>query len=206
MTRPFPDKLFVTGTDTSVGKTVVSTILVTGLNASYWKPIQSGMHDQTDSQFVRKFSETTGDVFPESYCLSQPLSPHASAAHDGVVIDIDRIALPHCQGSLIVEGAGGVFVPLNDKHLVIDLIKKFGLPVLVVAENRLGAINQTLLTINALRGIGCELFGVVMNGKPDLVNREAIVHHGRVEVLAEIDRLETIDRHSIRKACSCFGL
>lgn len=206
MNRPFPEKIFVTGTDTSVGKTIISAILASGLNASYWKPIQSGMLDQTDSDFVREFSGTKGCVFPEAYRLSQPLSPHASAAYDDVVIDIDTIVLPQCQGSLIVEGAGGVFVPLNDRQFVIDLMKKLALPVLVVSENRLGAINQTLLTINALRGGGCDVFGVVMNGPPDSVNRQAIADYGRIDVIAEIDRIDTIDQNSIHKAFSHFGL
>ncbi len=124
MIRKFPEKLFVTGTGTGVGKTVISTILVSGLNASYWKPIQSGLGEQTDTEFVEKFSKTTGQIIPESYRLHTPISPHASAKNDGIVIDLDSITLPQCQGNLIVEGAGGVFVPLNETQLVIDLIKK----------------------------------------------------------------------------------
>ena len=201
----FPEKLFVTGTDTSVGKTVISTILVSGLNASYWKPIQSGMEELSDAEFIKKFSGSTGDVFPETYCLRRPLSPHASAAGDGMTIDLDRISLPHCEGRLIVEGAGGVLVPLNDEQFVIDLIKKFAIPVLVVARNRLGTINHTLLTINALRGQGCEVFGVVLNGPANAVNREAIEKYGRVRVVAEIEPLERFDRQTLQEAFSRFA-
>ncbi len=205
MTLAFPEKLFVTGTDTGVGKTLVSTILVSGLNASYWKPIQSGLSEQTDTEFVRKFSKTTGQIFPEVYCLRQPISPHASAADDGILIDIDSLTLPQCQGNLIIEGAGGVFVPLNDRQLVIDLIKKLSFPVLVVSQNRLGTINHTLLTINALRMYGCDVFGVVMNGPANALNREAISTYGKVEVIAEIEMFEEVDQQALTDAFTRFG-
>jgi len=200
----FPEKLFVTGTDTSVGKTVISTILVSGLNASYWKPIQSGMEEQSDAEFVSKFSKTTGTIFPEAYRLRRPVSPHASAAHDGIIIDLDLVTLPQCSGHLVIEGAGGVMVPLNDDQFVIDLIKKFVLPVLVVAHNRLGTINHTLLTIEALRGQGCDVWGVVLNGPANAVNRDAIVKYGQVKVIAEIEALERLDRQTLSEAFSRF--
>ena len=205
MIRKFPEKLFVTGTGTGVGKTVISTILVSGLNASYWKPIQSGLGEPTDTEFVEKLSKTTGQIIPESYRLHTPISPHASAENDGIVIDLDSITLPQCQGNLIVEGAGGVFVPLNETQLVIDLIKKLALPVLVVSQNCLGTINHTLLTINALREYGCDIFGVVMNGAANPVNREAISTYGKVDVLAEIETFEVVDQQSIQKAFMVLG-
>jgi dethiobiotin synthase len=200
MNRLFPEKLFVTGTDTGVGKTLISTILVAGLNASYWKPIQSGIEEPGDTEFVKKISKTTGQIFPEAYRLSQPVSPHASAANDGITIDLDLINLPQCRGHLIVEGAGGVFVPLNDEQYVIDLIKKLALPVLVVAHNRLGTINHTLLTINALRQRGCDIWGVVLNGPENRVNRQAVVKYGKVKIVAEIERLARFDQQTLHDA------
>lgn len=190
----FPKELFVTGTDTMVGKTFISSILCAGLKASYWKPIQSGLDTETDTAFVQRTSGLPAShFFQEGYSLNEPLSPHASARIDGVQIELSSFRLPAYKTEhLIVEGAGGLMVPINDKHLVLDIIKQLQLPVLIVAHNRLGTINHTLLTVEKLRANGVTIFGIVLNGPKNEVNREAIEHYGKVQVLAELEPVEDL--------------
>jgi dethiobiotin synthetase len=126
-------------------------------------------------------------LVPEAYCLRAPLSPHEAARHEGVRIEMDRLALPARQ-RLVVEGAGGVMVPLDDEHLMIDLIAVLALPALVVARSELGTINHTLLTLDQLRRRDCPILGVVVNGPPNEANCRAIADYGQVRVLAAIDR------------------
>jgi dethiobiotin synthase len=197
----FPEKIFVTGTDTDVGKTIISALLVLGLGARYWKPIQSGTEEPTDAQKIQKITGLDKKYFlPETYKLRAPLSPHLAARLDGVCIDLNDICLPECKGSLIVEGAGGVMVPINEKHFMLDLMKKLSLPVLIVARSTLGTINHTLLTVDKLRQAGLEILGVVLNGPQNSGNKESIEKYGRVNVLAEVEPLPELTHHTLRKA------
>ena len=164
MAAEFPSRLFVTGTDTGVGKSYVAALLVAGLEAAYWKPVQSGA--DADADWVRRVAGLPAErVLPETYRLRAPLSPHEAARREGVQIEMSRFVLPK-RKRLIVEGAGGVMVPLDDRHLMVDLMVDLGLPVLVVARSELGTINHTLLTLDQLRRRGCPLLGVVVNGPP----------------------------------------
>jgi dethiobiotin synthetase len=192
----FPEKLFITGTDTGVGKTVISAMLTAGLEGFYWKPIQSGLDEMTDREWVCEKTELPDThFFNETYRLTVPLSPHEAARHDGVRIDLDSFNVPVIPESehLIIEGAGGVMVPLNEKHLMTDLMKKLGAPVLLVSRSSLGTINHTLLSLEQLRREGLDVMGVIINGPRNQGNREAIEHYGRIRVLAEIDPLPEID-------------
>ena len=199
----WPRCLFVTGTDTDIGKTVISTILMVGLDAAYWKPIQSGLENITDIEWIR---EKTGlpkaRFFPETYRLKLPLSPHASAEHDGICINLKSFNLPQIDdhNHLIVEGAGGIMVPLNDRHFMLDLMKHLGLPILLVAPSTLGTINHTLLSLEQLRRHGLEILGVVMNGPKNPGNRKAIEFYGKIKVLAEVEPLPEINSKSLKKA------
>ena len=200
----FPTRLFVTGTDTGVGKTVISAILMAGLRGMYWKPVQSGLDEMTDTEWVREKTGLSGNHFyPETYRLRLPLSPHASALHEGLRIDLRLFKIPEVKesGHLIIEGAGGVMVPLNEVHLMTDLIKKLDSPVLLVSHNSLGAINHTLLSLEKLRREGLEVVGVVMNGPKNSINRKAIEHYGEIDVLAEIEYMPVIDP---KKLAQCF--
>ena len=182
---------FVTGTDTNVGKTFISALLVRELKAAYWKPIQSGLQEETDREWVKRVTGLPDEYyFPESYSLTQPLSPHLSARLDSVEIDLGQIQIPQQIPSdyLIVEGAGGVMVPLNEKEFILDLIVKTGFPVIVVARAELGTINHTLLTVEKLRMASVEVAGVVMNGESNPENRKAIEKFGEVKVIAEVPR------------------
>lgn len=180
--------VFVTGTDTGVGKTLVSAWLVGRWRADYWKPVQSGSIEGTDSDAITRLAPGAV-IHPPAYVFKAPLSPDQAARCENAIIDLDRIRLPATQNSLVVEGAGGALVPLRDDALMIDLMVHLGLPVLVVARSGLGTINHTLLTLEALRNRELVIQGVVMNGPPEPENRAAIERFGRVRVLAELPSL-----------------
>ena len=196
MAAEFPSRLFVTGTDTGVGKSYVAALLVAGLEAAYWKPVQSGA--DADADWVRRVAGLPAErVLPETYRLRAPLSPHEAARREGVQIEMSRFVLPK-RKRLIVEGAGGVMVPLDDRHLMVDLMVDLGLPVLVVARSELGTINHTLLTLDQLRRRGCPLLGVVINGPPNPSNCRAIAHYGQVSVMAAINRRIELSPDKVR--------
>ncbi|CAN5244449.1 N/A [soil metagenome] len=192
--------IFVTGTDTGIGKTMVSAAFVCAFrgkeNICYWKPIQTGIEEDNDTETVKNLANCDdNEIFDKGFRLEKPLSPHLSARLANVEITVEKVVqfIENEERFLIVEGAGGVFVPLNEKELMIDLIKRLKLPVLLVVRSTLGTINHTLLTIEALRNNNLEIFGVVMNGEPNLENRKAIEHFGKVEVLAEMPNFERIN-------------
>jgi dethiobiotin synthetase len=168
--------LFVTGIGTGVGKTYVSAHLVDTLQADYWKPIQSGDLDQSDTMKVRSMVKNEVSVFhPEAYRLTQPFSPHKSAELDGIVIDPQKIILPQTQNQLIVEGAGGLMVPLNDTFFMIDLIKQLQAEVVLVVMNYLGSINHTLLSIALLQHKGLLINRVIFNGIKEAYSEDLII-------------------------------
>lgn len=190
----------ICGTDTNVGKTVLSSLLMAANDdLTYWKPIQSGLEEETDSEVVQRLSGCARErILPEAYRLQQPLSPHLSARLDGVTIDPERLHLPVTQ-PLIVETAGGVLVPITNDLLQIELIKRWKLPVLIAARTTLGTINHTLLTITALRSHNILIAAVVLIGEPNEENRAAIEQYGDVRVAATIPPLSTIDRNTLRE-------
>ncbi len=206
MAKEFPEAFFVTGTDTGIGKTVVSAILVAGLKATYWKPIQSGLEEETDTAFVRQVTGLgTQHFVPEQFRLTEPLSPHASAAIDGISIALDKFSLPEFStGHLVVEGAGGLMVPLNGEEMIIDLIRHLDLPALLVARSELGTLNHTFLSLEALRSRNIPILGVIMNGPKNESNREAIEKYGEVEVLAEVEPLAEINANVLERTFNTF--
>ena len=189
---------FVTGTDTDVGKTVVSAWLVGRLGACYWKPVQAGNHPETDSAIVRRLSGASPDrILPEAYLLPEPIAPHEAARRAGTAIDVARLVPPACDRPLVVEGAGGLLVPLNDKAYVIDLASELHLPIVLVARSTLGTINHTLLSLEAIRRRGLPLAGVVVNGPETPHNRAAIERYGKVEIIAEIPWLDQLTQSAL---------
>ncbi|MBF0310067.1 MAG: dethiobiotin synthase [Magnetococcales bacterium] len=179
---------FVTGTDTGVGKSVAAAWLVRELDGDYWKPVQCGLEDgEGDGERVARLAGVAGErIHPERYRLNLPRSPHEAAAREGITIRLSDFVLPQSVRPLVVEGAGGVLVPLNDHDFMVDLMRHLGLPVALVARTALGTINHTLLSLEALRRRGVEVAGVILNGDPDVDNRAAICRYGQVEVLGEI--------------------
>lgn len=192
---------FVTGTDTDVGKTVVSTLLVRQLSASYWKPVQSGTNDIEDKNEVMRLGGIGPEkILPCVYELTEPLSPHDAAAIDGVEIDLAAIQKPDVAGDLVIEGAGGVFVPINNEFFMIDLIERMDCEVIVVARSGLGTINHTLLTLNALKERNITVKGVVLNGPLNERNKKSIEQFGKVRILGEIPYIENQDFMKLDKS------
>jgi len=193
---PLPHRgVFVTGTDTGVGKTLVSAILAKAWHADYWKPLQTGVADEPgDTPSVMQLADLAPSrVHAPFVVLQAPLSPWAAAPLEGVRIDTDALTCPLTASPLIVEGAGGLLVPINDEVMMIDLIARLGLPVVLVARSSLGTINHTLLSLQALKAAGIAVAGVVMNGPPSAGNRLAIERFGKVPVIAEVPSLEAVD-------------
>jgi len=188
---------FVTGTDTNVGKTVLSALLVAALDGAYWKPVQTGASEGTDRESVRRWTGLPENrFFPEQYCFDPPVSPHLAARLAGVHIALETLKIPEAPAGspLIVEGAGGVFAPVNERDLMTDLMKRVGLPVVVATRTALGTINHTLLTLAALREAQLGVRGVVMIGEEHLENRRAIEHYGNVRVIGRVPLLRALDR------------
>lgn len=180
--------VFVTGTDTDVGKTLVSAWLTHHWRADYWKPVQTGAAEVTDFDTISRLAPQAV-VHPSSYVFQAPLSPHEAARRERGRIELSGIVPPRTDNCLVVEGAGGVLVPLNEVALMIDLMERLRLPTIVVARSALGTINHTLMTLEMLRRRRLPILGVVMNGQRNPGNRQAIEHYGAVPVLAEIQPL-----------------
>lgn len=200
--------IFVTGTNTNIGKTIVSAALMNALreteNVCYWKPIQTGIEEDNDTETVRNLANCTDDeIFDKGFRLEKPLSPHLSARLSNVEITIEKV-LGFIENKAenkfwITEGAGGILVPLNKKDLMIDLIKALNLSVLIVSRSGLGTINHTLLTIKTLRSYDIEILGIIMNGEPNFENKKAIEHFGKTMVLAEMPKFEKLDAENLAK-------
>lgn len=182
-------KIFVTGIGTDVGKTVVSSVLVEALKADYWKPVQTGSFFSTDTAKVQKWVSNTESKFhPEGYLLKQYMSPHAAAELEDVELSLNSMSLPETNNTLIIEGAGGLMVPLNRTEFMIDMIKKFDAEVILVVQNYLGSINHTLLSIEALKSRGLKILGVIFNGPPHQLSQDIILDHSNLKVLGRINK------------------
>jgi dethiobiotin synthetase len=193
-------RLVVCGTDTDVGKTVVSALLVEGLGARYWKPVQSGVEGGGDRDRVAALLDLPAElIVPEAYRLAAPVSPHWAAEREGVTIDPARLALPPGDGPLVVECAGGLLVPLRRDWLQIEQISRWGLPVVLVARSGLGTLNHTLLSLEALARRRIPVLGLVLNGEPHPDNPRTLAELGGVPVLAELAPIEPLDRAGLRR-------
>ncbi|MEX0594239.1 MAG: dethiobiotin synthase, partial [Balneolaceae bacterium] len=170
-----------------------------GLQAEYWKPVQSGLEPRTDSDAVAEWAGMDADrIHSETYRLNTPMSPHASAEIDGVEIDLNAFSLPECRRDhLIVEGAGGILVPLNREEMILDLMVRLNLPVLLVARSTLGTLNHTLMSLQVMRSRGLSIWGVVLNGPYHPSNEQAILHYGKPRHLFRSLPLETINADTL---------
>lgn len=194
------ERFFVTGTDTNVGKTVVSALLCAALGAIYWKPIQTGSREGTDRNTVMRLAELPRNrTLPENYIFSPPVSPHLAARMAGARIELRKIRAPEIAASerMIAEGAGGALVPINRTQLMTDLMRHLGFPVLLVSRTSLGTINHTLLSLAALRAARVEIRGVILVGKANLENRKAIEHYGEIAVIGWLPFLKRLDRRAL---------
>lgn len=198
--------IFITGIGTGIGKTIVSAVITEKLMADYWKPIQSGDLDNSDTLKVKSLiSNKTTRFHPEAYRLTQPFSPHKSAAIDKITIDIQNIILPETDNQLVIEGAGGLMVPLNNNFLMIDLIRQLNARVIVVSQNYLGSINHTLLSLHALKVYNIPVMGIVFNGAKDIYSKSYILNYSGLTELGQIPVYDPINKKSIIKATALIN-
>jgi len=189
---------FVTGIDTDSGKTLVSAILCEALQADYWKPVQAGL--PRDSDTVKGLiSNTKTVIHPESYLLKTPASPHAAAKIDNINISLSYFKLPLTNNAIIIEGAGGCLVPLNDRAFIVDMIPIFNAEVILVADLYLGSINHTLLTIEALQKRNLYIKGIIFNGDSNPESERIILVHSKLKCLLRITKEETITKAVVKK-------
>ncbi|MES0864892.1 dethiobiotin synthase [Ruegeria sp. SCPT10] len=196
--------LIVAGTGTGIGKTVFSAGLTRALSARYWKPVQSGLEDITDTETVTSLSGA--ETLPELYRLNKPASPHLSAEDMGVEIHLKHLKLPDIDGPLVVEGAGGIMVPLNRKHLFLDLFAQWRAPIVLVARTSLGTINHTLLSLQALRHVGCAVVGVAFVGEAEPDVEQTITEMGGVQHLGRLPYLDNLSRETLFEAFSAIDV
>ncbi|MGV8879041.1 MAG: dethiobiotin synthase [Sphingobacteriaceae bacterium] len=193
--------IFITGIGTGIGKTIVSAILVEKFCANYWKPIQSGDLDQSDTLMVSSLISNAQSIFyPEAYRLTKPFSPHKSADLDGIVIDPLKIKLPVSKETLIIEGAGGLMVPLNANFLMIDLIKQLDAEIILVSKNYLGSINHTLLSAESLKTRSISVKGIIFNGDADTYTEKFILDYTGWALLGNLPPLDHINQQAIKEA------
>ena len=196
-------RYFVTGISTEVGKTVVSAIITEALQADYWKPVQSGDLEYSDTDKVQNLISNKKSVFHKnSYALHTPMSPHASAKIDGISIELDKIVEPKTKNTLVIEGAGGVLVPLNEVDVILDVIKP-NYKVIVVSRHYLGSINHTLLTLNLLKEKGFDV-SLIFSGAEHPTTESIITKMSKVPVIGRIDEEPYFDKNVIKEYADKF--
>ncbi len=190
-------KLFITGIGTDVGKTVASAIVTQALEADYWKPVQAGDLELSDTLKVRaRVANEKSQFHPNAYALNTPASPHLAAELDGITIDLKKIKEPQTNNHLVIEGAGGILVPLNDTDCIIDLIRP-DYKVIVVSRHYLGSINHTLLTIEALKSRNIPVAGIIFSGDENQATESIILNKTEVKCIGRIDNEPYFDANVI---------
>jgi dethiobiotin synthetase len=194
-------RYFVTGIDTDSGKTLVSAILCEALKADYWKPVQAGLPRDADT-VKNLITNSQTEIHPETFLLKTPASPHSAASIDGVNINLHDFILPKTKNTLIIEGAGGCLVPLNDKDFIIDLMQHLAAEVILVADLYLGSINHTMLTVEALNRRKIKIKGIIFNGEPNPASEEIILKHASLPCLLRIKKENDISRSVVIRYAS----
>ncbi len=191
----------ITGTDTDIGKTVFAAALTAALDGSYWKPVQAGLTDGTDSETIARVGGVdAARILPERYRLRIPASPHYAAAQENITLALHDFAVPEVDGPLIIEGAGGALVPVNPELLFADLFAHWALPVIIVASTRLGTINHSLLTIEALRHRGVPIHGIAFIG-PEVSDSEQIICRiGKIRRLGRMPLIDSLSPEAVKAA------
>lgn len=191
--------LFITGIGTDVGKTIVSAIITQALEADYWKPIQAGDLENSDTHKIKSYvSNSKTTFFENSYALNTPASPHYAAELDGITIDIHKIIEPETQNHLVIEGAGGIFVPINATETIADLIQP-DYKVIVVSRHYLGSINHTLLTIEALKNRKINIAGIIFNGEENKATESIILSKTGINFIGRLETEPYIDSNVINE-------
>ncbi len=198
-------QFFITAIDTDIGKTIVSAILTEALKANYWKPVQAGNLDNTDTHRVRQLVNNKKSYFhSEGWRLPYPMSPHASAEKAGINIVPEQLHPPDQNGPLIIEGAGGIMVPLTRQYLLLHLMKKWQYPVIIVVSHYLGSINHTLLSIELLRKHQVPVAGLIYNGPPHPSSESAIKAHTQTSIIGRVPPLSNINISTINRVAKKF--
>ena len=198
-------RLFVTGIGTEVGKTVISAILTEALEADYWKPVQAGDLDYSDTHKVKDLVSNSNSVFHcETHALNHPMSPHAAAERDGVEISLNDFKIPHTDNNLVIEGAGGLMVPLNKRDCMIDLIEGLGVEAVLVSRNYLGSINHTLLSVEALKSRGVAIKGIIFNDEENAETESVILEMTGLQCLGRVGMIEDLSKESVAKCAENF--
>jgi dethiobiotin synthetase len=196
-------RLVIAGTDTGVGKTVFAAALTDALAGCYWKPVQSGLDGETDSETVGRLGRIVRDrILAEAYRLKTPASPHLSARIDGVTILQESLSPPVIDEPLVIEAAGGLLVPLTERTVFADVFARWRIPVVLCARTGLGTINHTLLSLEALRGRSIPVLGVAFIGDEQADTQNIIAALGHVRVLGRLPRLDPLNPHTLRRAFS----
>lgn len=197
-------KIFVTGISTDVGKTIASSIIVESLEADYWKPIQAGDLDHSDTYKVKSYiSNSKSQFFSNSYALNTAASPHLAAEIDRITINLKEIKEPKTENHLVIEGAGGIFVPLNENETIIDLIQP-DYKIIVVSRHYLGSINHTLLTIEAIQNRGFQVAGIIFSGSENKSTESLILNKTGIKCIGRIDEEPYFDQHVIKEYADLF--
>jgi dethiobiotin synthetase len=191
-------KYFITAIDTDSGKTLVAAILCEAFKADYWKPIQAGLPRDADI-VMNLISNQQTQIHPETYLLNTPASPHAAARLDNILISLRNLKIPQTSNALIIEGAGGCLVPINDQEFIVDVIKVLDAEVIVVADLYLGSINHTLLTLEALRNRNINVKGIIFNGESNPESERIILAHAKLRCLLRIQKENEITRSVVQK-------
>ena len=198
------NKIFITGIGTDVGKTIASAIVVEALEADYWKPIQAGELEYSDSHKIKELiSNDRSRIFESRYALNTPMSPHAAAAIDGITIELDKITIPDTTNNIVIEGAGGLLVPINNNETILDIIEK-DYKIIVVSRHYLGSINHTLLTIEALKQYGFGIAGIIFSGKENKTTESILQSLSEVNIIGRIDEEEFFNKEVIKRYANSF--
>ena len=196
-----PSRFVITGTDTGIGKTVFSAALTSALDAFYWKPIQAGLAESTDSENVSQLAEIRQTrILQETYRLNAPLSPHRAAELESKIIDPDKLILPAIKGQLVIEGAGGVLAPLTRQTVYADIFARWGLPVILISRTSLGAINHALLSLEALQHRSVDILGITFIGDEQTDTQRTICEMGRVRPLGRLPFLQPLTPQALKSA------
>jgi dethiobiotin synthetase len=200
-------KIFITGIGTGVGKTLVSAIVTEALQADYWKPLQTGYMDGKDSDTVRNIiSNSNTKIHPEAFCLKLPASPFAAAEAEGIKIDLKDIHIPATDNVIVIEGAGGLMVPINEQELMIDFIEQLDAEVILVSQNYLGSINHTMLSCMALAATNMKVLGIVYNGEDNLMAERSVLSFCNYPVIGRIKVENSITSEKVLQYAKTFSL
>lgn len=186
---------FITAIGTDSGKTLIAAALAKAINADYWKPIQAGF--PTDSETVRELVSNDVQIHPEHIVLKTPASPHSAAAIENIELKINDLATPKTNNSVIIEGAGGCMVPLNNSEMMIDLVPRFNAEIVLISNNYLGSINHTLLTIELIKSRGYKLKGIIFNGTPNESTENVILNYTKTPCIYKVPPLAKVDYDSV---------